>query len=638
MGSRKESVAISTRQITIALATMHEAERVRLKLDSKVIGPSTRGGSEVNPLVSLAVSTQSNRGVYALLLGSGVSRAAEIPTGWDVINDLIRRVARLEQVACEPDPATWWQYRTGGRPPSYSELIGQLARSPHERRELLRPYFEPTTEEERDRGAKQPTAAHHAIAELVTRGYVRVIITTNFDRLVERALEEAGVVPTVIATADAVAGAVPLVHNPCTVVKIHGDYVDTRLRNTADELEHFPRPLDRLLDRIFDEFGLIISGWSAEWDPALRAAIERCRSRRYSTYWICRDPARLGEAAQRLVDLRRAIVIRRQSADDFFQALAEHVTSLEELELPHPLSAPLAQQTVKRYVSEDRHRVRLHDLVVEEAQQLHAKHTSVFHGGNPITYIGDPAPEALVQRLQLYERWSEPICAILAAGCYWGGATQHRLWSAVIELLANVPDFPGNRHWLNLRRYPAVLSLFTGGIAAIAAERYDTLGALLSAGTVREPGRETPVAEALMPYQVLPTDVGRLIPGHEGHWVPFSEYLSVLGALREPLRELVPMQERYLDCFDRFEYFLGLVVTDQQLEWNERFSAWVGAFVWRDNGPRHESTFEQVDAEASAAGADWSPLRAGLFGGNVDRWERARTTYQARIREALQWR
>jgi hypothetical protein len=47
----------------------------------------------MEPALRLAFSVSRNKGAYALLLGSGVSRAAEIPTGWDVTLDLIRKVA-----------------------------------------------------------------------------------------------------------------------------------------------------------------------------------------------------------------------------------------------------------------------------------------------------------------------------------------------------------------------------------------------------------------------------------------------------------------------------------------------------------------------------------------------------------------
>jgi hypothetical protein len=106
-------------------------------------------------------------------------------------------------------------------------------------------------------------------------------------------------------------GSVPLVHGTAVVVKLHGDYLDTRILNTPQELEKYAPEMDELLDRILDEFGLVVCGWSAEWDMALRAAIERCPSRRFTTYWASiREPT---PAARSLIELRDAQVIRSRT-------------------------------------------------------------------------------------------------------------------------------------------------------------------------------------------------------------------------------------------------------------------------------------------------------------------------------------
>ena len=47
----------------------------------------------LSPLVMLATSMHAQPGVYAVLLGSGVSTGAGIPTGWGVVRELVRRVA-----------------------------------------------------------------------------------------------------------------------------------------------------------------------------------------------------------------------------------------------------------------------------------------------------------------------------------------------------------------------------------------------------------------------------------------------------------------------------------------------------------------------------------------------------------------
>src|SRR6185312_11405654 len=152
------------------------------------------------PSIALAFALDSSPGAYALLVGSGLSRSARIPTGWEVVVDLIEQVATLKDEDTGGDPAAWYR-QAYGSDPDYAVLLEALAAAPAERQQLLRGYFEPT-EEEAEQGLKVPTPAHHAIARLVAAGVIRVIVTTNFDHLLERALVEAGVTPTVIASPD----------------------------------------------------------------------------------------------------------------------------------------------------------------------------------------------------------------------------------------------------------------------------------------------------------------------------------------------------------------------------------------------------------------------------------------------------
>ena len=58
-------------------------------------------------MLPLAFSVRSGPGVYAVLLGSGISRAADIPTGWEVTLDLIAKLAAASRKAreAETDPA-----------------------------------------------------------------------------------------------------------------------------------------------------------------------------------------------------------------------------------------------------------------------------------------------------------------------------------------------------------------------------------------------------------------------------------------------------------------------------------------------------------------------------------------------------
>jgi hypothetical protein len=268
----------------------------------------------LEPVLKVALSLHNNPGIYALLIGSGISRSAGVPTGWEIVLDLIRKVANIEGEDPEPEPEAWYQKRFGELP-DYGRLLDRLTSTSAERMALLRSYFEPT-EEEREQGLKMPTPAHRAIATLVRLGYFRIILTTNFDRLLEKALEDEGVSPDIIKSDDDLQGAMPYVHSKCYLVKLHGDYLDTRIKNTPEELANYSEHLNRLLDRIFDEFGLIVCGWSGTWDTALRQAILRCPNRRFPMYWLAKGE--LTEEAKQIVYHRRAEIIDIESADQFF--------------------------------------------------------------------------------------------------------------------------------------------------------------------------------------------------------------------------------------------------------------------------------------------------------------------------------
>jgi hypothetical protein len=454
-----------------------------------------------DPTISLAFSLHTNPGAYALLLGSGISRSAEIPTGWEVVGDLIERVAALSGEDTGGDPAGWYRERFR-READYSVLLEELASEPGERQRLLRAYFEPD-DDDREQGRKMPTPAHTSIAWLVRAGVAKVIVTTNFDRLLERALEEVGVVPTVLATPDAIEGAMPLAHTQCTIVKVHGDYLDARIRNTPDELAQYDPRVDAILDRVFDEYGLVICGWSGEWDIALRAAIARCPTRRFTTYWAAHgEPS---ETARELIELRRAVIIELEGADSFFTDLEEKVRSLKELARPHPLSAALATATLKRYLADDRHRIRLHDLFAEELARVERETTAEAFPAGP----EQPSRESGPKRMERYEAICETLIAINAVAGYWGEPQHRDLLVGAIDRLATRWSSPegGFEVWVRMRQYPTLLALYAAGLGASVARRLDTLAHLLGGIEVRRHNERQFLLYNVVPGRVVESDL-----------------------------------------------------------------------------------------------------------------------------------
>lgn len=410
-------------------------------------------------LLELAVSVQRQPGVYALLLGSGISRDAGIQTGWEITLELIKGLAGESAKNWQEQEIVSWYKQQYGEDPNYSKVVERIAPQPSERRGILESYFEPN-EAESERNLKVPTLAHKAIAKLVRKGYIRMILTTNFDRLMEQALAAEGIQPVVIASPAAIEGAPPYVHERVIIVKLHGDYKDIGIKNSPKELAAYDQPLDIYLDRVLDEFGLIVAGWSAEYDTALRAAILRMKSRRYSMYWLAQRNPR--QAAQELISFRKGRVVQGLDANSFFDSLSIKVEALEEARWNPPQSVLTLVAEVKRYLSDPkRFHIKLEDLVQQEAQGL----AEVMQADlSQCPWLINDASQCQ-PCLEFLEVKSERLVRILAA------ITRYDRQDNFVELIARAFDIlayeytpigdPFNDAEKYIRLYPLVLAMYS---------------------------------------------------------------------------------------------------------------------------------------------------------------------------------
>lgn len=577
--------------------------------------------------LTLAISLHENPGAYALLIGSGVSRPAGIPTGWEIVLDLITKVAAMEGAKTERTPEAWYHAKFG-EPPNYSKLLEMLASTPAARMALLRSYFEPN-EEERERGLKAPTVAHRAIASLAKNEYIRMILTTNFDRLLEFSLQEQGVTPDVITHADDLPATVPYVLSRCTVVKLHGDYRDTRIRNTPEELAEYAPEMAAFLERIFDDFGLVICGWSADWDAALRNALSKPNGSRFGTYWLARGD--LSESSKVLIQAREAEVIPVKSADEFFQDLLEKTQALDELAGLRRLPTAVAVATAKRYIPNPKDRIRLHDLIFGETERAYR---DVFSSQLPMQ-AGEEKIESIFQeRMKAYERTLYPLLSVLAAVAHHDQGENSYLLTRCIERLASKHRGDGLVVLLDLQLYPALLAMYVSGVSALTAQRWVNLAAILIRPRIRDRARD----ENLPAISTLNTSYAfsqsyRLISRPQREYTPASN--RIFDILRPILSEYLPSEDQYEQVFDHFEYLLALAFFDiAKQNWVP-----VGRFGWRyryfskDLSPMNEFVRKGIEQ-----GEEWGLLKAGFFENSLSRFEEVAKMANTLIdRETSRW-
>ncbi len=457
-------------------------------------------------------------------------------------------------------------------------------------------------------------------------GYIQVIVTTNFDRLLEQALESVGITPTVIDSADTVRGAVPLQHLGCVIVKPHGDYLDTRIRNTPSELDDLGPKFDELLGRVFDEYGLIVCGWSGEWDGGLRRILERSRRRWFATYWTSRGEPKV--SARDTIQRRGAQTISIESADCFFRTLTDQVRALADYRQPDTVSTAVAVARLKSYLPDEAARIRLNDLVSVEATRLsEAQQGQQFNVSTPYN------DEEWHRRLERYGVISQTLVQMMVTGCYWGASTQAPVWSSCVERIGNFPEErSGYSAWLRLRWLPPVLVFYAGAIACLAASNFETFAALVKADI-----NGTPAVRKLHPWMPANNEpaFAQNAVGPIGKFTGFSEYL--FRSLRPSFGPITPIDRIYERYFNRCEYLLALVHADERAQHDANWSGWVpvGRFVYAGFGDNPERTIEAIDAEIDKLGIEWEPLRSGLFDGSIERLDRARSNVNQWIRSRV---
>ncbi len=489
---------------------------------------------------------------------------------------------------------------------------------------MLRAYFEPS-DAEREQGLKTPTKAHRAIAQLVKAEYLRLILTTNFDRLLEAALDEVGVSATIISSEDQLKAADPYVHQRCVVVKLHGDYRDARIKNTPDELAKYSTAVNRFLDRALDEFGFIVCGWSGLYDEALKSAVLRSPSRRYSWYWLTRKKPE--ENSTDMITARRAEVVEISTSDDAFTRLHELVLSLEDVGQPHPLSVPLAVAEAKRFLSEPKYQINLHDLVTEETRLLLtdlASPSLAISGGSIST-------DEFQSRARRYEVVTERLRAILAAIAFYDKDNKHGdLLTTAITRSADRNYRDGLISLLDLQSYPALLLVYAAGIAALSARNFPTLAAILlkpKARTRRVEGMQ-PIIYVTNTWTVMNGELQKSIPrpGADREHTPLSNFLQ--DTLRSSLAHYVLGEAEWQLQFDLFEYIISLVYADTiERDWQP----W-GAYSWRwrDQSWEPGDAFFKDDLQ--------SMLEAGFFGGSSDRFFEVVESHKKWLTESIrQW-
>lgn len=297
----------------------------------------------------------------------------------------------------------------------------------------------------------------------------------------------------------------------------------------------------------------------------------------------------------------------------------DRLVSLPFLEPTHVLDGTEAKVTrVKELLASESGAIGLHDLLSTEVRRFLAVTTE-----DAFAPSGQFSQPEFVSRMERYEAAAQDISLLLACVAQWGRPSHlATLQKCIARSSDRLESTGGLTVWLALRWYPVLLELYCSGLAAVDARRFDSLAAIfgttLPSSDYRQASDTFVEAASTAVQELNRTNVLKQIPGHERNHTPLSEYL--LKILQPKLDDALFLGKNYEVAFDTFEVYFALCAADARLV-NEH-AAWgpIGRFGWkrgRDNSP-----LERVIKEAEVQKSEWPPLKAGLFGGDFERFKK----------------
>jgi hypothetical protein len=526
-------------------------------------------------VVPVAYAMHASPRRYALLIGAGISVAAGLPTAGDVSRNMILAVAegrgeRVERGENNEVCLAWFE-ETFGEPATFQRLMKELGISEGNRKDGLK-RFVYKIGENGDPVPGIPTEAHRAVARLAKSGTISLVITTNFDTLMEGALK-AESAPYEVITEESEIRQMSIFPDRCRVLKVNGDFERGTLRITPEDLKHYSPAIEDYLRRIFGEYGLVVCGWSGEFDTRLiQILCDAEISRRYPVFWCRRNG---GPAPREVCEALMPNGLDIDDADDFFTALETVVERFSRFEPRTTLTAAAAVRKVKDALRQAKPELVLPDLINEETDRVLAfladesrYQADIIDGKGFFT--------ALLREL---EDTAVPLAAMVATVAQYDDEIFADLITDTIERLINVPPVTPvfseiqNRgqvtmndcleRLLRLRYSPALLVIYASGIAAVRTEHFNTLEAIVRRpmksrynGVLREKILYHAYVNIWDVIGVCHEWVADLAHRRFGEETRYQDYPYL--TIYEFMKVLIPNQYTFFESLDVFEYIFGL--------------------------------------------------------------------------------
>ncbi|QPF83471.1 SIR2 family protein [Bradyrhizobium genosp. L] len=218
-------------------------------------------------------------GMFAWMLGAGSSQSAGLPTAWDIIWDLKRRYYcseehqevssnDLQNGAVREKIESYLMSRgfpATSDPTAYSRSFELIFGTDLERQSR---YLQAKLSEK----ASSLTLGHRILGGLFSTGAIKVVFTTNFDTVVERAVAEVTGKSLSAFHLEGSYAAKQALNNDAFPIycKLHGDFRYTSIKNLTEDLKTQNAEMGDCLESACNRFGMIVAGYSGRDESVMQ--------------------------------------------------------------------------------------------------------------------------------------------------------------------------------------------------------------------------------------------------------------------------------------------------------------------------------------------------------------------------------
>jgi hypothetical protein len=208
------------------------------------------------------------------------------------------------------------------------------------------------------------------------------------------------------------------------------------------------------------------------------------------------------------------------------------------------------------YLSEDRYRIRLYDLIDEETTRVIKQLNG--SGLGTINHHGNVSSADVTTQVQKYDAACKSLVAMASICGQWGSASDINIWQRVQQRIYSATGSNGNVLFLEFQRYPITLITYACCLGAILSGNYALICGLVSTTLKKTDRQEQAAIEIVPPFFMLShaQDWGRLLEGRAQRYAPLNDWLH--DVLLNQIGHLFASTEAFTYAFDRVEILLAL--------------------------------------------------------------------------------